>query len=298
MKKGMAGMLALALAGVWGMQAAALDLGTINTVTKVAKDVKEVAGAMAIDDKKEMEIGAAAHPGIVAQMGGEVKNPKLQQYINRVGQKLASVSDRKSITYHFTILDTEEFNAFALPGGYVYVTKGLLSAIKDESELAAVLGHEITHVSHRHGIKQLQTAMVAKKGLSYATDAATTAVARETGSSTATWLAGAAMEKVMGVMVDFAVKGYGREHELDADKTGIQFANTAAYDPNGAVRMFEYLMKLEGGAKPKGLNALLSSHPDTAKRLEVAKEEVGKLPQPWGKMTNKPQFVGMVKGLK
>ena len=295
MKKTLVVALTLTAMGVWSMQGVALDIGT---VTRAAKDIKDVAGAMDIDDKKEMEIGAAAHPGVVAQMGGEVRNPKLQQYINRVGQKLVSVSDRKSIPYHFTVLNTEEFNAFALPGGYVYVTKGLLSAIRDESELAAVLGHEITHVSHRHGIKQLQTALVTKKGLSYATNAVGGAVARETGSGAATWLAGEAMEKVMGVMMNFALKGYGREQELDADKTGIQFANNAAYDPNGAVRMFEYLLKLEGGAKPKGMHALLSSHPDTARRLEVAKAEVGQLPQPWGKMTNKPQFIGMVKGIK
>lgn len=295
MKKISLAVIAMAICALWGAQAGAFGVGD---VTKIAKDVKEVAGAMAIDDKKEMEIGAATHPQILAQMGGELSNPKLKQYIEKVGQKIVNVCDRKSITYHFTVLNTDEFNAFALPGGYVYVTRGLLSAIKDESELAAVIGHEITHVTHKHGIKQLQTAMVAKKGMSYATEAAVGAVAKETGSATATWLAGEALEKVMGVMVNFALKGYGREQELDADKTGIQFANKASYDPNGAVRMFEYLIKLEGGAKPKGLNALLSSHPDTMKRLEVAKEEVGKLESPLGKVTNKPQFIGMVKGIK
>lgn len=287
------GVLALAIAIGWGWRAQAIDLGT---VTKIGQDVKETAEAMAIDDKKEMEIGAATHPQIVAQMGGEVRNPKLQQYVTRVGQKVAALSDRTGIPYHFTVLNTDEFNAFALPGGYVYVTKGLLGAIKDESELAAVIGHEITHVAHRHGIKQVQTALVTKKGLSYATGAAAGAVGRTAGAGAA-WLTGEAMEKVMGVMMNFALKGYGRDQELDSDRHGIQWANKAGYDPNGAVRMFEYLLKLEGGAKPKGLNALLSSHPETGKRLEIAKEEVAKITPPLGKMTNKPQYLGMVKGL-
>ncbi|MBI4365646.1 MAG: M48 family metalloprotease [Deltaproteobacteria bacterium] len=285
--------VALGLVG----RAEAINLGSVSDVTRVARDVKDVAKSLAINDQKEMEIGASTHPQIVAQMGGEVHNPKLQQYVERVGQRLAAKSDRTSIPYHFTVLNTDDFNAFALPGGYVYVTKGLLSAIRDESELAVVLGHEITHVSHKHGIKQLQTALVAKKGMGYATEAAAGAVAREAGG-TAAWLAGEAMNKVMGVLMNFALQGYGREQELDADKWGIRFANDSGYDPNGAVRMFEHLVKLEGGAKPKGLNALLASHPDSAKRLEVAKAEVATLSPPLGKMTNKPQYIGMVKALK
>lgn len=290
-------VVGVALVGAWGWQARALDLGAVNTVTKIPTDIKDVAGSMKIDDQKEIEIGAASHPRIVAEMGGATTNPKWDQYVTRVGQKLAAASDRSAIPYHFTILNTDEFNAFALPGGYVYVTKGLLSTIHDESELAAVLGHEITHVAHRHGIKQIQTTLVAKKGMGYATEATSAAVGKQAGT-TAAWLTGEAMERVMGVLTNFALKGYGRDQELDADRYGIQYANTAGYDPNGAVHMFEHLVKLEGGARPKGLNALLASHPDSAKRLEVAKEEVAKLPAPMGKLTNKPQYLGMVKGLK
>lgn len=285
------------LAALWATPGYSIGIGTIGKAVEVAKDAKNVVDAMTITDKDEMAIGAQMHPLILQEMGGELTNPNLKRYVNKVGQKVATWSDRKGITYHFTVLNTDMFNAFAIPGGYVYVTKGLLSALQDESELASVIGHEITHVAHKHGIKQLQTAIAAKTGMKYAGKAAGDAVAGTTGGVGGALL-GDVVEKTMHLFVDFALKGYGRDQELDADKFGIRFANASGYDPNGAVRMFEYLNKLEDSNPPKGLNTLLASHPDTDKRLETAKAEIALLARPHGKAVNKPQFLGMVKVIK
>lgn len=293
-----AGLAIAAAVCLWAVPGYSISIGSVTKAVEVAKDVKNVADALTIDDKKEMAIGAQMHPLVVREMGGELNNPKLKQYVNRVGQRVATRSDRKGITYVFTVLSTGEFNAFAIPGGYVYVTQGLLSTLQDESELAAVIGHEITHVAHKHGIKQLQTAILAKTGMKYAGKAAGDAAMGATGSGVGGALIGDAVEKTMHLFTDFALKGYGRDQELDADKFGIHFSNAAGYDPNGAVRMFEYLNKLEDGNPPQGLNALLASHPDTDKRLEVAKAEVATLPNPHGKTVNKPQFLSMVKVVK
>lgn len=286
--------MALVLGSMLGSASVyAIGLGTIEGAVK---DTAKVAKTMSISDDEEVAIGTQAHPSILAQFGGAVNDAKLQKYIDTVGQKLVKVSDRKDIPYHFTVVNASDFNAFAVPGGYVYVTRGLLSAMKDESELAAVLGHELTHVTHRHGVKQMQQAALAGTGAKYATKAASGAVGGAAGGAAGA-LSGEALKKVTTLFANFAVQGYGRAHELDSDKTGIRFANSAGYDPEGAVRMFEYLLSLESGEKPSGMNALLASHPNTDKRLVLAKEEVAKISNP-GKTTNAKGYLAAVKNLK
>ena len=103
-----------------------------------------------MDEKSEMAEGAKAHPQILAEFG-EYKNPAVQAYVNEVGQRLAKASHRPELDWHFTVLDTPDVNAFALPGGYVYVTRGIMAYMDSEADLAGVIGHEIGHVTARHG---------------------------------------------------------------------------------------------------------------------------------------------------
>jgi len=229
-----------------------------------------------------MEIGAQVHPQILAEMGGEYSNKAVHDYVDRIGQKLAAKSTRKGIDYKFTVVNTTMVNAFALPGGYVYVTRGILSVMKDEAELAAVVGHEIGHVEAKHGVERMQKAMLAEKGTKYA-------------SQGGGKVAGALGEKALGELTKMfskiALSGYGRKDELEADRIGIRLANANGYDPNGAVRLFQTLLKLEGGKSKGGLYA---SHPDTKKRIEQAESEVAKLGTK-GKTTNKPQYAAILK---
>lgn len=265
----------VALMAVCVPHANALDLGGLQKAGKIVKDVSDVAQVMAITDAQEMQIGRENHPYIVAQFGGEASNPALKSYIQRVGNKLVAVSDRKGLTYHYTVLNSEVVNAFALPGGYVYVTRGMLKTLQDESELAAVLGHELTHVTHKHGIKKIQTAMVAEKASGYAAGAGAKAIPP------------AVMNEIRNITLNFALSGYGRAQETDADKTGVIFSNKAGYDPNGAVRVMEHLGKL--GKSPKGLAAMMASHPDTGKRISDLKAHIKTL-SPQGKTTNQAGY--------
>ena len=106
-----------------------------------------------ISEDEEVEQGRSYHPEIIKTYG-LYDDPELQEYVNRIGQKLASKSHRSNLQFHFTVLDSAEINAFALPGGYIYVTRGIMAYLDSEAELAGVLGHEIGHVTARHSVRQ------------------------------------------------------------------------------------------------------------------------------------------------
>lgn len=268
-----------ALAAVFAVNASALNLGTIGGAVK---DTVDVVQSMTINTKKEMEIGASVHPQLLSEMGGAYGNKAVQDYVNRIGQKLAAKSTRSGINYHFTVVNDSMVNAFALPGGYVYVTRGILGVMKDEAELAAVLGHEIGHVEAKHGVERIQKMVLAEKGTKYASQAGGAA-----GGAIGQQLAG----EIAKQFAKIAITGYGRKQELEADRIGIRIANSASYDPEGAVRLFQTLLKLEGGKSGGGLYA---SHPDTKKRIEQAEGEVAKISAK-GKTTNRPQYAAIAK---
>ncbi|MEQ1555916.1 MAG: M48 family metalloprotease, partial [Gallionella sp.] len=120
-----------------------------------------------MSENQELEAGRAADVEVRKQYL-VYADEALQNYVNRVGQKLAAHSHRPNLSYHFTVLDSTEINAFALPGGYVYITRGILAYLNSEAELAAVLGHEIGHVTARHGVRQQSAAQAANIGLTIA----------------------------------------------------------------------------------------------------------------------------------
>ena len=107
-----------------------------------------------LSEEKEAEIGAQQHPQILKQFGGAYDDPALARYVTAVGERLAATAERKDLTYTFTVIDSPIVNAFALPGGYVYVTRGLLALARNEAELAGVLAHEIGHITARHSAER------------------------------------------------------------------------------------------------------------------------------------------------
>ena len=181
----------------------------------------------------EAAFGAENHPLILRKFGGAYDDPALGAYVAEIGGTLVAVAERPDLTFTFTILDSETVNAFAVPGGYVYVTRGLLALADNEAELASVLGHEIGHITALHGAQRVSRGMLA--GLGAAILGA--AIGQE------------AVTDLLGVGGSALLQGYSREQELEADTLGIRY--------------------LAGGGDPDGFD-LFASHPRPIDRLQRA----------------------------
>lgn len=206
-----------------------------------------------------------------------------QQYLNEVGQKIVGVCDRKDITYHFTVIESDQVNAFAAPGGYVYFYTGLLREMKTESEMAAVMAHEISHVVARHSIKRVQSAM----GVALAYDLAF-------GGKNP----GAAIDAAINIGLGLAFAGYSRDAEREADRFGIHYMVKAGYNPRGAVAMFETLARIGGAGSTGVFEKLASSHPETQERIANAKSQIAQMsPLPAGLASGQSRYETMLKRL-
>ncbi len=215
---------------------------------------------------------------------------KLATYIEQVGQRMARVGDRPQLQFHFTLLDSKEVNAFALPGGYIYITRGLLAYLNSEAELAAVLGHEIGHVTARHSVRQQSAATVT--GLAGAILQATTGVK---GSGDLFNVAGKAI-----------LSGYGREHELEADRLGARYLARAGYDPQAMIKvigvlknqeLFEKQRAREEGREPRSYHGVFASHPENDKRLQEVVGEAGHLKVSVTSRVTRADFLDYLDGL-
>lgn len=224
-----------------------------------------------------MEVGVGQ--GVVENVEQQYpvyKNAEVNRYISGLGQQIVGICDRKDVTYHFTVLDTPVVNAFAAPGGFVFVTTGLLKAAENEAEVVAVMGHEVGHVVARHGAQRIQS---------------------QYGIALAAQLAGLDKQSelfqgMVGLGVNVALQGYSRENELEADHYGALYAARLGYDPHGEVTFFEKLKKLEKG-NPGILEQWLASHPPTAVRIQEFEKTKGELPSLSGKLNAKEYLKGV-----
>jgi predicted Zn-dependent protease len=187
----------------------------------------------------------------------ELDDPQWQAYLNEVGQKIVAVCDRRDIEYHFTVIESDQINAFAAPGGYVYFYTGLLREMKNESEMAAVVSHEISHVVARHSVKRLQAAL-----------GAATAYELVFGDNSSQ-----VVQAAVGIGLGLVFSGYSRNAEREADQYGIIYQVKAGYDPSGFIGMFEALARL-GGGQQSVFEQLASSHPDSRERLANAQKQI------------------------
>lgn len=212
-----------------------------------------------MSEATERQLGARYHQQILAQYGVYQDAP-VQGLMERVGQRLARVSHRSELNFRFTLLDSPEVNAFALPGGYIYLTRGLLAYLGSEDELAAVLGHEIGHVTARHSVRQHSASTVT--GLLGAIVGAQT----DPGGQELVSFAGTAL-----------VRGYGRDHELEADRLGAEYLAAGGYQPEAMLEVIRVLKNQElhevRQAKAEGRPAqvyhgLFATHPDNDRRLQ------------------------------
>jgi predicted Zn-dependent protease len=206
---------------------------------------------------------------------GVYDNPALQRYVNDVGQRLAQKSHRGNLEYHFTVVDSPEINAFALPGGYIYITRGIMAYLNSEAELAAVLGHEIGHVTARHSVQQYSASMAASIGVAL-------------GSILVPELRGGAQD-LLNLLGNALLSGYGRDHELEADRLGAEYLARTGYDPQAMVKVVGVLKNQElfdaeiargESREPRRYHGLFATHPDNDTRLKEVVGEANRLAQP------------------
>jgi predicted Zn-dependent protease len=223
-----------------------------------------------MDEASEVAEGKKAHEQVLQEYGA-LQDPKLQAYVNEVGQRLARQSERAQLEWHFTVLDSPEINAFALPGGYVYVTRGIMAYMESEADLAGVIGHEIGHVTARHGAQRATRQQKAGAGVMAATILG--AVLEVVGVGGAADLASQVSQ---GVAAGY-IASYGREQESQADRLGAEYLSRSSYDPRNMIDVIQVLKNQERfaddaakaeGRTPGPHSNWLSSHPSNDKRLQ------------------------------
>ncbi len=261
-------------------QAQAYDFGNLDMSKVVSGGTKLAKAAGGISDAEEMRLGRDVAANFAARYGF-VEDEATVRYVNLVGQALVRHCDRKKIPYHFAVLRVSEINAMAAPGGYVFITQGLLDSLQDEAELAGVLSHEISHVTRQHIVKAIRQANLIE---------GTEDLASATGHD---------MDRY-GRMSDFSInllsKGLSREDELEADKQGTWLASRTGYDPRGLKRSVETL------AAKEQANFLLArfnkTHPPASARLEVMDRALKQNKGPTGNRQNPERFAKYTKGAK
>ena len=225
-----------------------------------------------VSEAQELQIGEQNYAPTRQGEGGDLTVlPELTTYVNGVGQKLAAVADRK-LPYEFVVLNNSVPNAWALPGGKIAINRGLLTELKSESELAAVLGHEIVHAAARHGAKAQERGTMMQVGMQAAQIGAGIAGLDPNLANLALQGAGTGLQMIQ--------MKYGRDQELESDQYGMKYMKAAGYDPSGAVSLQETFVRLSqsGGQKQQNwFEGLFASHPPSQERVDKNKQSADKL---------------------
>ena len=241
------GRIGVGLAAAASLAAAAPGPAGAQSLLDRLKQAASIARTLLpISTDKEIEIGR----GIAATIAGRYPvstDTALTRYVNLVGLTVASVDPRGDIQYHFAVLETPDVNAFAAPGGYVFVTRGALSLMQSEAELAGVLAHEVGHVNRRHVINQIRKSDTMREVRDQLD------------------LQGATLDKVVGTGSDALFMGLSRDDELQADSLGLEYASAAGYDPGG---LAAFVTHLNAHAGEGALAAFFATHPKPEDRVE------------------------------
>ncbi len=223
------------------------------TIYNPATEQKET---LLIDTLSEVAMGQDMNRQIQKEL--KVSNdPQLQQRLNNIGNKVAKFSDRQDLAYIFQVIKDDELNAFAIPGGFIYVNSGLINRANDD-ELACVLGHEIGHVAAKHSVKKLQSVL----GYQIIIGIALGVSGQQT------------MGQAMDIVFNLVSLGYSRKDEFLADRLCVKYARKSGFNPYGTVTFFK---KLEEESNSKGANlklVFLSSHPPIGERIKAVEYEI------------------------
>ena len=228
--------------------------GALSCAINPVTGKKEI---MLIPESQEIEMGKSTDESI-RQEYGFYEDPALTAYVEKVSRRIVPYTHRNKLEYHFAVLDTPIENAFAAPGGYIYVTRGLLAMMNSEAELATVIGHELGHVNARHSVREYSKQLLLTGGLVL-------------GSVLSKDVAKVAPYLMVGLQVLFLK--FSRDDEYQADSLGVLYSRNAGYSPSQMIPFFRSIQKLEekagGGTK---LPNFLSTHPLTEKRIEEAQK--------------------------
>jgi predicted Zn-dependent protease len=208
-----------------------------------------------VSESQEIAMGAQAHVQVQREFG-VLDEPAIQNYVQQVGKKLAVVSHRPNLEWHFTAVDSPVINAFALPGGFIYFTRGILVYFNSEAEFAGVMGHEIGHVTARHSVNQMTRSQFAQIGLGAASVL----------SPTVGQFGGAA-----GTGLNLWFLKFSRDDEREADRLGVEYAARGGYDPREVSNFFEVLQRMSQTGDRETIPGWLSTHPDPGERVQATR---------------------------
>ena len=232
------------------------QFGAVGEVTKRAGQAQQIA-ELNISEKEERDLGDSVSTTVRTEFG-VLQDAALTKYVSLVGNVLAKASTRPDLKWEFIVLDTDGVNAFAAPGGLVHITKGALGLIRNEAELAGVLGHEIAHITKKHTVNSIKKSKMTKMGT------------EEVGSRT-NFLATVVADLAYDSIVE---KGFDRGDEDDADQEGVRLANKAGYNPVGLTSFLQKLMDRNKDYKGSKPNGLFATHPDTRDRISKVTRQI------------------------
>ncbi|HEY8251737.1 MAG TPA: M48 family metalloprotease [Burkholderiales bacterium] len=245
--------LAFAAAAHAQFRLPSLDINKmVDTVKNVGKAVKD------IDEPEEIAIGK----DVASRLLGAaplVADARMQRYVNHVGRWVAAQTERADLPWHFGVLDSPNVNAFAVPGGTIFITRGLLDRMRNEAELAGVLGHEVAHVLRKHHLKAIQ------KG-------AQSALAGDAMSAALRDRAGPARDKLIAFGTEMYSRGLDKSDELEADRLGVVIAARAGYDAYGLPSVLQTLQAMN--AQDSALALMFKTHPAPGERLDALGEKM------------------------
>jgi predicted Zn-dependent protease len=242
---------------------------------------------MLLTEEEEVQLGRETDAQIVKQYG-LYPDPKLAGYLDQMGQRLAKTSHRPELPFHFRILDSAVVNAFAVPGGYVYITRGILASLNSEAELAGVVGHEIGHIAARHSAQQYSRAQFAQMTLGL-------------GVSVVSSIPGfGALSGLAQMGVGMLFMSFSRENERQADSLGGEYMSRVGYDEAQMAAFFEALERMNPGSNRSGLPAWFSTHPNPEDRVKAVRAQAAEWRRRLGDRNlsvNREEFLRRIEGM-
>ncbi|HZI95316.1 MAG TPA: M48 family metallopeptidase, partial [Patescibacteria group bacterium] len=219
---------------------------------------------MLITEEQEFAIGAGADGEVRREYGPYLDSPALRAYVDDLGNRLARHGERPGLVFHFEVLNSPIINAFALPGGFVYVTRGMLERLSSEDELAMVVGHEVGHVTARHGAARISALYALRYGTLLGAVISPTTVGN--------------YGDLINLALQVGLSKYSREQEAQADQLGVTYASEAGSRPEDAVTVMKILKWMEG-REPGALEKWFLSHPPADERIADVSGQVRALEQ-------------------
>jgi predicted Zn-dependent protease len=233
-----------------------------------------------MDRQEEIKMGRQYYPLMTQRYGGELYGKTLQTYVQNMGEQIASVSDRPNLPYTFNVVNSATHNAYALPGGFITITRGLLFEMDREAQLAAVLGHEIVHAAARHSVQQQTQGMFTNLLLTAGSLYLQAEGVQYTGL----------YQDLGRIGASAYLANYSRAQEEQADRLGMRYMAKAGYDPHGMIELQKILLRLKKG-EPGTIEQFFASHPMTEERIDYSKNELkeirGKIDPPTGNQLNR-----------